>query len=76
MKGLDSTKGCVGLSRFREIWRVETVEWVAPADQVDRLGGMMWDVQIRSDRTRGIRICDTCANWNKMRKMPVVKMRR
>ena len=68
VNGLDSTKGCVGLSRFREIWRVETVEWVAPADQVDRLGGMMWDVQIRSDRTRGIRICDTCANWNKMRK--------
>jgi hypothetical protein len=54
-------------SRFREIWRVETVEWVAPADQVDHLGGMMWDVQIQSDRTRGIRICDTCANWNKMR---------
>ena len=59
---------CVKISRFREIWHTETKIWIAPDEQVDRLGGMTWEVRIRSDRTRGIRICDTCAKWNRLRK--------
>ena len=59
---------CVKIWQFRKIWKSSTLTWTAPSEQVERLGGMLWEVHTRSERTRGIRICDECAKWNRMRK--------